>query len=1195
MNMSAYGILLRIGIPCALATAAVWAVNSYVSPEAAKKLLAVILIFAAVLLVVFLLIWALKKLFSGMSSARKRSKAAKEAAPVEGLAPEDRAALDALQGNIDVALRVVRESKMARGRKGDEALYAFPWVALFGAPESGKTTLLRESGVEFPYSTAGESRKSRRGGVDAGCDFWFSREAVVLDMSGNLAVDDNEIDVFKGFLDRLKRARRERPVDGVIVTVPVTELQQGAGQVEGLANRLRQRFDEMTRRLGIRFPVYVVFTKCDQLEGFAEFFRSFRSRDRAQVCGATISRDLRKQLPVEDIFTQEFARIAESMRAYRLQALAAEKDPIRLAKVFAFPEQFAALGGRLSPFIGSLFQATPYSERPIFRGFYLTSAGVPAIVESRPEPADFRWDAARQVQAAQQEPAQAKSYFLESLLPRVVFADRPQVKESVDTRLKRRLWLDIAFFGTIALCTALLVGMTYSFMENRSLIESTRLAAMRLTDAGWDGKRASDLASLQQLRERLDELDRYEAEGPKWTMRWGLYSGGQMVQSGRRVYFRRLRASFVAPTADTLRQKLTAYATAPSGTANYNEFHSYLQAYLMMTEPQRSEESFLMNTLAPIWKTFGPAEAESVVLDQLRFYAKQLPKNDPELQLTRDPGVVSLARRSLAQFPALERVYMRLKIEGNSKYQPFTLAVATGGKSLEYLNSTHDVPGVFTEAGWSGYFKNATGQAGKEMVQDDWVVGPTYSNPNDTRSDSDFERQIRDKYFTEYIEEWQKFVEGISVRPLADLNEARAALDSFSQQDSAISRLLMNVAANTMLRKEPEKGNSITSMVSSTLATLGLSTRVNRAELVDSVADQFQALHDVVTSPDGGKTPSMLAGYILALSKVHQRLEALFGAGTQWDQVKAYVDMIANNLSSNEFQEGYRITSLIGKQCRTRSTQPVNPMLEQPLRQTWAAILREVGFRLDGLWKTQIAEQYRRDIESGFPFNVSGQDLPVATLSQFLKPREGTLDAFFEKELKMFVTLNGTSYTPRPLFNSQVAFSAQFLEFLEKTNTLRQALYPPGVPDISTVFDLTPDATPGVTESLLEVDGQKILYRNERPVPTVITWPGKSGSPQAKLSISLTGSGERPNIPAIEGEWAFFRLLSQARVVPQSQTLYLVSWSLPSADGRKLEVRYKLQSRSFRNPFPPNFFRIVNCPETVTQPSSAVAGLTPSR
>ena len=155
--------------------------------------------------------------------------------------------------------------------------------------------------------------------------------------------------MFKGFLDRLKRARRERPIDGVVVTVPVRDIvDQSADHVEGLANRFRQRVDEMTRRFGIRFPIYVLFTKCDQIDGFPEFFRSFRSRDRAQVWGATISREARKQLPVDEIFRQEFGRIAESLHGYRLQALAAEKDPGRLARVFAFPERFAALGARLA-------------------------------------------------------------------------------------------------------------------------------------------------------------------------------------------------------------------------------------------------------------------------------------------------------------------------------------------------------------------------------------------------------------------------------------------------------------------------------------------------------------------------------------------------------------------------------------------------------------------------------------------------------------------------------------------------------------------------------------------------------------------------------------------------------------------------------------------------------------------------------
>ena len=185
MNISASGLATKVGIPVALAAAAVWAVNSYVSPDAAKKLLAIILIFAAALLIVWL----------------------------PGVA-------DPGPGGVDVRGTVARQgrARSGPGRKGRPRRSGLPWTRCRGistsrcgscaspkwpgaargtrrcTPSPGwscsarrsraRRTLLRDSGVEFPYSTAGEARKSKRAGVGAGCEFWFSRDAVVLDMSG---------------------------------------------------------------------------------------------------------------------------------------------------------------------------------------------------------------------------------------------------------------------------------------------------------------------------------------------------------------------------------------------------------------------------------------------------------------------------------------------------------------------------------------------------------------------------------------------------------------------------------------------------------------------------------------------------------------------------------------------------------------------------------------------------------------------------------------------------------------------------------------------------------------------------------------------------------------------------------------------------------------------------------------------------
>jgi type VI secretion system protein ImpL len=1165
-----FKIAVKVGVPVGLALILVWAIKEFVSLKAAQQVGLILIGLVLLVFLIWLLLWFGRKIFSLASAARARREMERAAAPSSAIRPEEQASLEGLQRNLSAALKVIRESKVARRHKASEALYAFPWILLLGPAGSGKTTALQECGVEFPYIT-GEGRKPKKGRTGDECDYWFSRDAIVLDLAGRIAVDEEDLEVFRGFLNQLKRARRERPVDGVVVTVSVREiLDQSVEEIELLAGRLRQRLEEMIKHLGIRFPVYILFTKCDQIDGFAEFFKSFRSRERAQVWGATISSDQRRQYPAEQILKSELDRMIATLSTYRLRAMASEKNPAALPKIYSFPSRFAALRKKLEEFTGALFQPTPYSERPMFRGFYFASAaGADAPAEHFAQ-AETGWDPNRRISTQQERPAGAKNFFLETLFPSVIFADRPLAKPSVNTRLQRRLWLDVAFVALLAICTILLAGTLYSFLGNRALIKSTRDVAQQLTDAGWDGKNTSSLVAMQKLRRQLEKLDQHRMEGPPWTLRWGLYSGEEIADSSRRLYFRRLHQSFIAPTADALRRKLYSFSTGTENAANYGDFHTHLRAYLMMADPSRSEAPFLNSTLAPIWKTFAPQDAVGIALEQLSFYTQQLPKNDTGLRVTADSKIVDLARRSLNRYPRIEQVFTGLKDEGNKKFTAITLAQATGGKGLKFLTSSHDIPGVFCEAGWSKYFKDAAVLASKEAARDDWVLGPPSGNVS-TGSFTDTD--LRNKYFKEYVEEWRQFLDGISIRPLADLTEARAVLDSFSQQDSALLQLLGNAASNTMLRREPEKSTGLGGLVSNTMTTLGISKQVDQTQLIDAVAGQFRPLHDLVTSPDE-KTPSMVAQYILALGEVQKRLEPL----VDWDSLKDY---IANNPSGSEFRQGYRIIDQIRKQCTTPSTQMIAPLLEKPLRETRAAITREIGNRLDGRWKDLVSDGFKRDLENGFPFNPEGQDVSLSVLSQFLKPNEGTLASFYQNELRMFLVQSPNGYTPKPLFgeNEKVAFSPVFLEFLQKMYVIRQTLFPQGASEISVKFDLKPESNPALSESLLEIDGQPPLrYRNEVTVATPMTWPSKTATPQAKLSIALAGSGQRPPGKVIEGEWALFRLLWQASLEPISPNTYAVKWFLPNLSGSNVDVRYKLHS-SLPNPFAPEFFKNVVCPE----------------
>src|SRR6516225_4803235 len=56
-------------------------------------------------------------------------------------------------------------------------IYSLPWYLLIGEPQSGKSTTLKNSGLEFPV---GSDALSGAGGT-RNCDWWFANEAVILD------------------------------------------------------------------------------------------------------------------------------------------------------------------------------------------------------------------------------------------------------------------------------------------------------------------------------------------------------------------------------------------------------------------------------------------------------------------------------------------------------------------------------------------------------------------------------------------------------------------------------------------------------------------------------------------------------------------------------------------------------------------------------------------------------------------------------------------------------------------------------------------------------------------------------------------------------------------------------------------------------------------------------------------------------
>ena len=246
-----------------------------------------------VVILIVVLIWGLNNLRVQMQANRANDQIAEGMAQSTQSATKNKGQSDQdvaqLKERFDEAMSVLKKSS----RKGGSVnLYELPWYIIIGPPGSGKTTALTHSGLEFPLAERFGKQALRGVGGTRNCDWWFTNDAVILDTAGRYVTQDSHGEAdsaeWEGFLNLLKKYRKRRPINGVLISMSLPDLMLFNEHEQDYHIRaIKQRIQELDQQLGIRFPIYVLFTKCDLVAGFMEFFDDLGREERAQVWGMT--------------------------------------------------------------------------------------------------------------------------------------------------------------------------------------------------------------------------------------------------------------------------------------------------------------------------------------------------------------------------------------------------------------------------------------------------------------------------------------------------------------------------------------------------------------------------------------------------------------------------------------------------------------------------------------------------------------------------------------------------------------------------------------------------------------------------------------------------------------------------------------------------------------------------------------------
>ena len=284
-----------------------------------------------------------------------------------------------LRKRFDEALQLLRKTGK-KGRRDTAFLYELPWYVIIGGPGSGKTTLLRNSGLKFPLSERLGDDPVRGVGGTRNCDWFFADEAIFLDTAGRYTTQDSYQPVDKAawssFLELLKKWRPRRPINGVLLAMSMSELMEfNEDERSRRARELRLRLNELNEVLSNRFPIYLIFTKCDLIAGFNDFFCDITREEREQVWGETFPYGGPGQQIDKLIATLEhnFDEVLRKLNHWTLRRIQEERDTNRRGAIFCFPQQLALIKPVVSTFLRDIFGASRFENEPLLRGVYFTS------------------------------------------------------------------------------------------------------------------------------------------------------------------------------------------------------------------------------------------------------------------------------------------------------------------------------------------------------------------------------------------------------------------------------------------------------------------------------------------------------------------------------------------------------------------------------------------------------------------------------------------------------------------------------------------------------------------------------------------------------------------------------------------------------------------------------------------------------
>ena len=972
------------------------------------------------------------------------------------------------------------------------SLATMPVVFIMGARGSAKTTLITNSGLEpellagLVYQEGNQLVQTRTANV------WLAKKTVFVEAAPTLLENDKLWKAFSqrfapGGMTALNTSSTPAP-RSVLMFVGTEEFfQQGAGEMmTAKARILNQRLIEMSRTLGARIPVYVIFTKADQMPHFANYVSYMSNDEVAEVLGATV--------PIVDmastgVYAEQAGKRFGDLMEELFRSLAERRVPLQerdanqqgRPPVYEFPREFRKLRQAVTTFLVDICRPSQIAVSPFVRGFYFS--GVRPVLVS---------------DAAGTQRRMPQWLFITRFFSDILLNDKAALgASSVSTRTDgtRRLLLGVA--GALGLIATGL--FTWSYFNNRALESELAEASKALRGvqvAQGEVPTLESLNKLDRLRGVLERLRGYQKEGAPLMMRWGLYTGDTLLPTSRKLYFESFRNIMFGESQTAVLDYMKRLPQAPTPQDDYMTSYNALKAYLITTSnPDKSTKTFLTPVLMKYWQGIKQVEPQryGLIGKQFDFYAEELKESNP-FSRENDAVTVDRTRLFLKQFSGDERLYNAILAEANRANPTinYNKLYPDGYKAVKV---DKEVQGSFSKEGFAwmqAAFKNLPKYFGGEA----WVLGEEVKMSVNL---SELEQRLRTRYYKDYSDQWKAYLKSVTVLRYATLRDASEKLKLHSSNQSPL------LAAVFLASKHTD------------VAEKTISEQFQPTQLLVAPASAGQLI--------GGENQPYMGGLL---------------------QLQGSIEMIAGMPASQAAQDPAAAQSL-NQATTTKLTarnvaqkfrpDPLDKVDAQVLKIMEDPITYVEGF-LRGLGPAEMngagagfCKQFS-DLISKYPFNPNAKN--QATITEFnaiFAPQTGALWTFYDSKLKPMLVNQGGEYRAVP--TQSMALTPTFVAAFNRFAGVTASAYGMNPsPNFKYSVKLNPEMK---REVKLSIDGQSAEFKNASSPAKAFLWNGQG----VGVRTTIVGGGT----VSFDGPLGVFQWFNDAeRWNQNSATSHTVLW-----------------------------------------------------